>query len=303
MGRQLAGVSLAMLGCDQREIGLAEALVELGTDVRLVGFPREGALKRALHFDDPVEAVRGAQAVIGPMSNTDDEGLITANLRDGKPINLAKTIPAIPRHTPLLIGVAKPVIRGLVTQYGLVLVEMAEIDEIAVLNSIPTAEGAIQVAMENTEITIHGSRCLVLGLGRCGTTLARKLVALGANVTVSSRSAADLARAAALNCEPLPLAELHSKTDFQIIFNTIPALVLPRSYLRLLDAAAVIVDIASGPGGTDFSAAHELEILAVHALSLPGRVAPKTAADILIKTVPHLLERLLGEEHSNDYKR
>ena len=236
------------------------------------------------------------------MSNTDDEGLITANLRDGKPINLAKTIPAIPRHTPLLIGVAKPVIRGLVTQYGLVLVEMAEIDEIAVLNSIPTAEGAIQVAMENTEITIHGSRCLVLGLGRCGTTLARKLVALGANVTVSSRSAADLARAAALNCEPLPLAELHSKTDFQIIFNTIPALVLPRSYLRLLDAAAVIVDISSGPGGTDFCCTRAGD---------PGCPCPFAAGQGCAedrggypyqdRTSP--TGKTVREEHSNDYKR
>ncbi|NLL43221.1 MAG: dipicolinate synthase subunit DpsA [Firmicutes bacterium] len=303
MGRQLAGVSITMLGCDQREIGLAEALVNLGTDLRLVGFPREGTLKRALHFDDPVEAVRGTQATIAPMSNTDEEGRIVADLGAKEPISLAEVIPKIPRYTPLLIGVAKPIIRGLATQYGLTLVEMAEIDEIAVLNSIPTAEGAIFVAMENTLITIHNSRCLVLGLGRCGSTLARNLVGLGAHVTVSSRSATDLARAVALNCEPLPLEDLHFRTDFQIIFNTIPALVLPRSYLRLLDAATVIVDIASGPGGTDFAAAEELEILAIHALSLPGKVAPKTAADILIKTIPHLLEKLLGEEHSNDYKR
>ncbi len=304
MASQLAGVPITMLGCDEREVGLAEALVALGADLRLVGFPRDGLLKRALHFEESAEAVRATQAVIAPMSNTDAEGWITANIgTKGKPIHLAEAIPLIPSQSPLLIGVAKPLIRGLATQYGLVLVEMAEIDEIAVLNSIPTAEGAIQVAMESTAITIHKSRCLVLGLGRCGTTLAQFLVGLGADVTVSSRSAMDLARAVALNCDALPLAALSSRADFQIIFNTIPAMVLPRSYLRLLESTALIVDIASGPGGTDFAAAKELGIQAIHALSLPGRVAPKTAAEILIKTIPHLLEKLLGEERHDDYKR
>ncbi|MCK9525663.1 MAG: dipicolinate synthase subunit DpsA [Limnochordia bacterium] len=304
MVRQLDGVPITMLGCDEREVGLAEALVDLGADLRLVGFPREGSLIRALHFGDPVEALRGSEAVIAPMSNTDAEGRIAASVgpNDG-PISLAQVIPVIPSKTPLLIGVAKPIIRGLATQYGLVLVEMAEIDEIAVLNSIPTAEGAIAVAMENTAITIHNSRCLVLGLGRCGTTLAQLLVGLGAHVTVSSRLPVDLARAVALHCESLRLSALASRADFQIIFNTIPAMVLPRSYLRLLDPTAVIVDIASGPGGTDFSAARELGIIAIHALSLPGRVAPKTAADILIQTIPHLLEKLLGEERQDDYTR
>ncbi|HBN94740.1 MAG TPA: dipicolinate synthase subunit DpsA [Firmicutes bacterium] len=304
MASQLAGIPLTMLGCDEREVGLAEALVDLGVDLRLVGFPRAGSLKRALHFEEPAEAVRGTRAVIAPMSNTDAEGWITANIgTKDMPIHLAQVIPLIPSQTPLLIGVAKPLIRGLATQYGLVLVEMAEIDEIAVLNSIPTAEGAIQVAMENTAITIHKSRCLVLGLGRCGTTLAQSLVGLGAHVTASSRSPMDLARAVALNCEPLPLSALPWRADFQIIFNTIPAMVLPRSYLRLLESTTVIVDIASGLGGTDFSAAEELGIQAIHALSLPGKVAPKTAAEILIKTIPHLLEKLLGEERHDDYKR
>lgn len=303
MAGQLAGKPITMLGCDQREVDLAIALLDLGVDLRLVGFPAQGSLKKALHFDEPKEAIKGTLALIAPMSNTDAAGWIKTRM-DGMEtgINLAEILPMLPGKTPLLVGVAKPVIKGLVAQYGLSLIETAEIDEIAILNSIPTAEGAIQVAMENTVITIHASRCLVLGLGRCGTTLVQKLVALGAKVTASSRSPQDLARAVALHAEPLPLANLHQRIDFDLIFNTIPAMVLSRSYVRLLHGETVIVDIASGPGGTDFQAAEQLGILAIHALSLPGKVAPKTAGAILIKHIPHLLEKLLGEEH-HDYER
>lgn len=297
---KLDGVPLAMLGCDEREVRLAEALGELGADLRLVGFPKTERLMGTRHFTDPRDAVRGAWAVIAPMSNTDAEGWITAR-EDGQRerISLSELIPLLPGETPLFLGVAKPLIRALATRQGLILVEMAEIDEIAVLNSIPTAEGAIAVAMENTAFTIHNSRCLVLGLGRCGTTLARFLLGLGAKVTIASRSPADLARAITLNCEPLKLSALESRTDFQILFNTIPAMVLPRSYLELLDSTAVIVDIASGPGGTDFASAEELGLRAIHALSLPGKVAPQTAADILVQTIPHLLKNLLGEEQQD----
>lgn len=304
MASELAGVAITMLGCDQREVGLAEALLDLDVDLRLVGFPRVGPLRRAQHFAEPAKAVLGTQAVMAPMSNTDAEGRITVYMgTQGTAIDLAQVIPLLPPGTPLLIGVAKPIIRGLANQHELVLVETAEVDEIAVLNSIPTAEGAIQVAMENTAITIHQSRCLVLGLGRCGTTLAQFLRGLGAEVTVSSRSTTDLARAVALNCRPLALSALSSRADFQIIFNTIPAMVLPQSYLQLLEPSALIVDIASGPGGTDFAAARELGIVAIHALSLPGKVAPETAAQILIQTIPRLLEKLLGGERQDDHKR
>lgn len=304
MAGGLAGISIAMLGCDQREVDLAIALVGLGVDLRLVGFPEEGLLKKALHFPLPGEAVRKCSAVIAPMSNTDSAGIIKSRMDDNKEqsINLAEVISIIPSNTLLIIGVAKPIIKGLVTQYGLRLLEMAENDEIAILNSIPTAEGAIQVAMEHTPITIHNSRCLVLGLGRCGTTLAQSLVALGAKVTVCARSSSDLARAVALNSEILPLVNLNTQVGFDIIFNTIPAMVLPRSYLRLLEHNTIIIDIASSPGGVDFTAAEQLGIKAIHALSLPGKVAPKTAGQILTQTIPRLLEKFLGEEN-HDYKR
>lgn len=299
MAGKLGGIPIAMLGCDRREVDLAIALVGLGVDLRLVGFPVEERLKKALHFTKSTDAVRECRAVIAPMSNTDSTGLIHARMDDaqGEPIDLTEVIPLISARTPLLIGVAKPIVRGLAVQYRLRLLEMAEIDEIAILNSIPTAEGAIQVAMENTDFTIHNSRCLVLGLGRCGLTLVQSLIALGAKVTVGSRSSKDLARARAMNADAVELSQLSTYSDFDLVFNTIPAMVLPRSYLRLLEPHTLIVDIASGPGGTDFGAAEQLGIKAIHALSLPGKVAAKTAGEILVQTIPHLLEKMLGEEY------
>lgn len=298
MGSPLANVPICMLGGDTREVMLAEALARVGVDLRLVGFFPTGPLAHVAHYSDPVEACLDCRVVIGPMSNTDLAGLITTvpNPAFG-PIDLTAVLRSLAPGTLLLIGVAKPIVKRLVEEHLLRLVETAAVDEIAVLNSVPTAEGAVQLAMEETQITLHGSNCLVVGLGRCGLAITQRLLALGARVTVAARSRSDLARAEVLGAQGLELERLAAVTDFDLVFNTVPALVLDRSYLRVLNPAAVIIDIASSPGGTDFDAARQFGIRAVHALSLPAKVAPITAGQILVRAVPRLLENLLREEN------
>ena len=51
-----------------------------------------------------------------------------------------------------------------------------------------------------------------------------------------------------------------------------------------------MLDLASLPGGTDFTAAHELGLQAEHALALPGKCAPKTAGLLIGQTVLALLQ-------------
>lgn len=302
MASPLANIPICMLGGDTREVMLAQALIELDVDLRLVGFPLQGELNRAAHFTDPVEAVQNCRAVIGPMSNTDLAGYITTRPdQDPAPIFLLDALRTLKPQTPLLIGVAKPIIKQLAIEHNLRLVETADIDEIAVLNSVPTAEGAIQVAMEETPITIHGSSCLVIGFGRCGIAIVQRLLALGARVTVAARSPSDLARAAVMGAKGLELRKISTMVRFDMIFNTVPALVLDRSYLRLLDQNTVIIDIASSPGGTDFEEACRLDIKAIHALSLPGKVAPITSGKILVQAIPRLLKNLLGEENHDSF--
>ncbi|HBQ26179.1 MAG TPA: dipicolinic acid synthetase subunit A, partial [Syntrophomonas sp.] len=92
--------------------------------------------------------------------------------------------------------------------YNFNLIEIIEMDEIAILNSIPTAEGAIQIAMEETPITIHGSKTCVIGFGRTAITLARTLKALGSDVTVVARNLGQLARAYEMGCKRAIFSEL-----------------------------------------------------------------------------------------------
>ncbi|HEX6971300.1 MAG TPA: dipicolinate synthase subunit DpsA, partial [Limnochordia bacterium] len=230
-----------------------------------------------------------------PMSHTDDEGVIRAVLDPNAVVKLDEAaFQRMEPGTPLFIGAARPVIERLAARYRVRLIRLAEQDEIAILNSIPTAEGAIWRAMAERETTIHGSACAVLGFGRCGVTLARMLHCLGADVTVAARNPAQLARAYEMGIGAIALHDLGALLpSVDIVFNTIPAMVLTPPLLSRLPAGALVIDIATAPGGTDFAAAAKLGVRAFLELGIPGRIAPRTAGEILARTVPRLIAEAL----------
>jgi dipicolinate synthase subunit A len=285
----LEGKKVAVLGGDDRELVLIPELVRFGAEVRVAGFGSHQVAAPAILCNTPENAADGVDVVIMPMPGTDAKGVIRAVYSSDNMLfdeKLAKKLKGV----PVFIGVAKPYLKDLCCKQGVPLIEIAELDDIAIFNSIPTAEGAIQIAMEETPFTIHKSHCFVLGFGRCGETLARNLKSLGAYTYVAARKDSDLARIYELCLEPVPFNRLDATISrAQIIFNTVPAQVLDADRLRLLDRGCLVIDLATAPGGTDFRAAEKLGIKAILAPGLPGKVAPITAGKILAEVLPKLI--------------
>ncbi len=299
MSSILTGATIAVLGGDDRELILVSHLVRLGAEVKAAGISILAENKEVQCFDTVEPAVRGAGFVILPMSGIDEKGFIRTKY-GMQPLFLNREIMLSLRDDcVLIVGVARTLLKELVAQRGIKLIELNEIDEVAVLNSIPSAEGAVQMAMEATDRTIHGSNSIVLGFGRCGVTLARMLSALGAKTQVVARKRKDLARIMEMGMIPLTYEQLHGCIEeADIIFNTVPSLVLDRKLLERANPAVYICDIASAPGGVDFAAAKELGLKAHLAPALPGKVAPRTAGLILAKVIPDIIAHELANTSS-----
>lgn len=159
-------------------------------------------------------------------------------------------------------------------------------------NAVPTAEGALQVAMENTDITVNGSECAVLGYGRIGKILASMLKSLGANVTVCARNLKDIYMAKVLGFETMNITHLDMVSGFDIIFNTVPMTVADSAVLGKIKDDALIIELASKPYGIDMEAAEKLGKRVILASGLPGKVAPKTAGKILCDVIMDILIRM-----------
>lgn len=294
MSAGLKGIRFAVIGGDDRELYLITELQKKGAYIVGVGFEKALPIPGMTLASSLEDVVGQVDVLLFPMFGTDERGVVKAKYSDSPIILNKKVLESIPTTVPLVIGFARPALRTVAENLGIQLVETAKLNELAILNSIPSAEGALQMAMEATSITIHGSQSFVLGLGRCGWTLSRMLQGIGAHVTGVARKASDLARATEMGLHALHFADLEDEIGrAEIIFNTVPHQILDRMMLDKMARDAVIVDLASIPGGTDFEYAQMLGIKALLAPGLPGIVAPKTAGRILAHIYPQLILRHL----------
>lgn len=287
----LRGCRIAVIGGDARTLFYIPALMETGAAVRAVGLEKATGLVPCDLSLLP-DALLWADVLILPMAGTAPDGTVSTQFSDRRLVLNAENGSLARPGTLVLTGVARSGLRELAVRLGWRLVEIVDIDELAIQNSIPSAEGALQMAMEASDITIHHSQSLVLGFGRVGTTLAKALAGLGARVSVAARNPVDLARIKVCGYQAVPFGELAfdlNAADF--VFNTVPAMVLNESLLQLTKPEVVIIDIASVPGGVDFAAAERLGRKAALAPSLPGLVAPRTAGRILGDLLPNIIKQ------------
>lgn len=283
----LTGLTIVFLGGDARQIEVINKCIELDASVRLVGFdklenPPSGVRHEALSS----VLLQEADIIVMPVIGCDDNGIIAAPFGSGDLVMKQELFMAIREGALVYTGMAKSLLRRMSSEYGFRLIELLDRDDVAIYNSIPTAEGALMMAIQNTDITIHGSICVVLGIGRTGFTLAKTLQGLGAKIRVGVRREADAARAAVMGWEPFMTRDLTACTsDIDLIFNTIPTMIITAQIISKLPRRTVIIDLASAPGGTDFRFAEKRGIKALLAPGLPGIVAPKTAGIIIANTL------------------
>ena len=163
-------------------------------------------------------------------------------------------------------------------------------------NALPTAEGAINIAMQEMPGMIANSKILIMGYGRIGKLLAHKLNGLDAQIWISARKSKDLAWIEAFGYNAVTYNEIDDFLhEFDVIFNTVPSLLLDEQRLQNIKEECVIIDLASNPGGIDFLSAKNLGRNVIWALSLPGKYAPLTAGKILARTLKIIMEEELRE--------
>lgn len=280
-----------VVGGDLRQAKLAEMLQADGHTVHTFALeltPEPGDAPMA----QTLEGVELAHCVVLPLPVEGEEGMLNAPLSAAKH-PLSGILDALSPNQVVCAGLVGPKTKALAHERNLKLYDYFAREEMAVKNAIPTAEGAVQIAMEELPITIHGSRVLVIGYGRLGKLLAGRFSALGARVTVAARKYSDLAWAQACGYGTEQTGQLDGwLCSYDLIVNTVPARVLDETHLAELAPGTLVVDLASRPGGVDFEAAAALGVRVIWALSLPGKVAPVTSGKNIRDTIYNILQEL-----------
>ncbi len=167
------------------------------------------------------------------------------------------------------------------------IINYMELEEVSLLNAIPTAEGAVQIALDELPVTLSGLRVMIVGCGRIGTALINILKGFGADITVAVRNAKGSAKAKIAGVKSVCTRDMAAEYD--LIFNTVPSLIFDRKVLEKFGTDTLFIDLASKPGGIDFDCAAELGIRAIWALGLPGKTAPVTSGEIIADSISGIL--------------
>lgn len=281
--------NFSIMGGDTRTVRLAELLANDNHSVSVFALERGGADKCVNQCTSLMQAVSGAQCVVLPLPLLGNNGMFNTPLSQRR-FCINEILSALDPKQFICAGRVSKETHELAHTLGLTIHDYYSREELIVANAVATAEGAIQLAMEETSITICASRCLVIGYGRIGKILSHRLRALGAHVSVSSRKHSDMEWCRAFGYEVLDTNRLDGRLgNFDIIINTVPALVLNENRLKELKSDCLCMDLASKPGGVDLTAAANLGVKVLWALSLPGEVAPVTSAAMIRSTIYNML--------------
>ena len=287
-------MKFAIIGGDLRTIKLAVMLAKEQNQVYVYGLEKAEELKNIKNItqcESIKKTIQEVEIVIGPIPFSSNGKTINMPFSD-KEISIREMMHVINAKVLIAGGIAPEVYEMANDEY-IEIIDIMKREELAVLNTIATAEGTIQVAIENTNKIIHGSEILILGFGRIGKVLARKLAGLSAKVTCAARKDEDLAWIQAYGHKATNINSLGENLKlYDIIINTVPHIILNEERLKYIKKDCLLIDLASNPGGIDKKAVKDNKLKFVWALSLPGKVAPITTAEFIKDSIYNIIKEI-----------
>ena len=283
---------ISLIGGDLRIVNLAEMLQDDGNKVTVYGMEKSEEIiqnKNIKKAKSIGEAISDSEIIIGSIPFASDETKMYATFSE-KDIKIKDLVKKENKDKIFIAGSISEKKEELLSKtYGKV-IDVMKREELVILNTIATAEGAIEVAIKNTDSILLGSKVLVLGFGRVGKVVARKFYEMSAKVTCAARRPTDLAWIRAFGYDETNINELGKEIEnYDIIINTVPQIIIKQNLMKYMKENVLMIDLASNPGGIDREAAKNLNLKLVWALALPGKVAPVTSAFFIKETIYNAL--------------
>lgn len=276
--------NILITGGDRRFLFLGDFLKENNT-VSLLGFENAETELPSVTLN---EAENGRyDYIVLPVPSFKD-GFVNSPYSDFK-ISYKDVLSMIKKDTVLLGAVTPRCFTELLEKERVSFCDYFSREDLTIKNARLTAEGAVSLLIEKTDFSLCGASVLILGYGRIGKVLAGILKGFGCRPEISARKASDFALIKGEGLSYLNTADVKDFIGkYDIVINTIPAIILGEEELSLLKKDCVVLDLASLPGGVSKEAARELSVNLINAPGLPAKTAPKEAGKIIFEAIENI---------------
>lgn len=291
----LPRANVTVLGGDMRALAAAKRLIRRGLTVTLCGFSDADTYPRgAILCATLKNAVSNANVLLLPIPVSRDGVHLFCPLDRCLEIKLEDIAGELQSSVAIFGGGFPEKFKSSLSDKGFPVFDFLDDPSLALLNAHATAEGALMYAMEATDTTLFGRNIAVIGYGKIAERLCRLCLSFGANVTVFARREESRMLTRLHGADALPLTPEHARTlshGFDIIFNTVPARIIPKETARALPSDTLYMELASAPFGIDAEDARSSSAKVIWAASIPGKYAPVTSGEAIAGL---LLSRLEG---------
>lgn len=262
-----------ILGGDLRSIKLAEMLINDNNKVFAYGLEKSEDIQENSQIDkisNLQSAIEKVDIIVGPtpfLSNGE-----TINSPYAKEEIKIEQLVKANKQKILIAGGIKESIKEQLEEKYLKVIDVMKREELAILNTIATAEGTIKLAIENTDKILQGASVLILGFGRVAKIVASKFSLLSTKVTCAARKISDLAWIEAYGYNSININDiLYELKDFDIIINTVPQIIIKEKELKHMKLDVLLIDLASKPGGIEGTKAIQMGLKYIWALAIPRK--------------------------------
>lgn len=273
---------ISVVGGDLRNAYVAGLFAEAGFTVFASGLENSDYIPDGVFMTDIKSATRFSDIVVLPLPASRDGVNVNAPFADSA-ISLSSLAPLI---------FDKEIYAGLKNRIcdksfeNIPVKDYYDNEQLLVKNALLTAEGAVGIAITKYCDSLSGAECLITGFGRIGKILLKFLTDLHCKVFVAARKKSDLIWIENMGGIPTSFDSIPAiSSHLGVIFNTVPAPVIGEDIIKNLRKSAVIIDLASAPGGVDFESAHKHSINAELVPGIPGIYSPLAAARVIMNTI------------------
>lgn len=270
---------ILFLGGDLRQKYASDYLKSNGIDAYIIqGFELS---------DEVASRIKSSNVIVLPLPVSKDGETVYK-----EQIPLKELFEIMPEDALIICGSVGKKVKEIFDFYNLDYIDLLDIETFQIQNALLSAEGAIYYAKENFDSTIHGANIAILGFGRIGKIISYLLYLQGAKITVGARKDTDYVWSRLIGFDGLKIKKTGIRAmnkKYDIIFNTVPSQIMDEEFAKTVGSDTVIIDLASAPFGIDGELVKKYNLNYRRELGIPGRYAPKSAGEIIGKTIINIL--------------
>lgn len=272
---------ILILGGDLRQTYCASLLSEAGHEVSCFLVP--GYPAPTISIDILKKYLSHAKYILCPVPfSRDKTNIFTSGEYADTKLSIEFLLSLINEKQTLIGGAIHRSATDILTKRDIPYYDIMTFQSFKEANSRLTAEGLLKDIIEICPFSIPESNILLAGYGSCGKHIASILSSLGGHITIYNRNKSYDCMAKMCGYTTVTsLPDNDSLRDFNIIINTIPAVIFTPEHLAHVHPKAYLFDIAGNPGGFNPDGVKKHNLNCKSCPGIPGKTAPMTAARII----------------------